>query len=121
MRHCRAMPVLPPPAIICERPWVSDGDTLSCRNISGRIRLLGIDAPELAGHCNPGRRCTPGNGPAAKRALIAMVRGGRVTVRPQGRDVYDRVLARVSVNGVDVSCRMVALGHAVFRYAQIRC
>lgn len=115
------MPAVLPPAIVCERPWVSDGDTLSCRNLPGRIRLLGIDAPELAGHCNPGRRCTPGDGRAAKRALIALVRSGRVTVRPQGRDAYDRMLARVSVNGVDVSCRMVALGHAVYRYAPIRC
>ncbi|KPF73314.1 hypothetical protein IP88_09640 [alpha proteobacterium AAP81b] len=111
----------PPPAIVCERPWVIDGDTISCRNLPARVRIVGIDAPELPGHCNPGRRCTPGNGGAAKRALIAMVRGGRVTLRPQGRDAYGRLLARVSVNGVDVSCRMVALGHAVYRYAPIRC
>jgi micrococcal nuclease len=115
------VPVNLPPAIVCERPWVSDGDTLSCRNIPGRIRLVGIDAPELAGHCNPGRRCTPGNGQASKRALIDFVRSGRVMVRPQGRDSYDRLLARVSVNGVDASCRMVALGQAVYRYVPIRC
>jgi micrococcal nuclease len=112
---------LPPPAIICERPWVSDGDTLSCRNLAPRVRLIGIDAPELPGHCAPGRRCTPGNGAASKRVLIGMVRSGPVVVKPQGYDRYDRILARVSVNGVDLSCEMLARGAAVRRYAPIAC
>ena len=110
-----------PPAIICERPWVSDGDTLSCRNLSARVRLVGIDAPEMPGHCNPGRRCTPGDGAKAKRVLIELVRSGPVIVKPQGYDRYDRILARVSVNGVDLSCAMVARGGAVRRYAPIAC
>lgn len=110
-----------PPAIICERPWVSDGDTLSCRNLSARVRLVGIDAPEMPGHCNPGRRCTPGDGAKAKRVLIELVRSGPVIVKPQGYDRYDRILARVSVNGVDLSCAMVARGAAVRRYAPIAC
>jgi endonuclease YncB( thermonuclease family) len=115
------MPPAPPPAIVCERPWVSDGDTLSCRNLSARVRLIGIDAPELPGHCTPGRRCTPGNGAASKRVLIGLVRSGPVIVKPQGYDRYDRILARVSVNGVDLSCAMVAKGAAVRRYAAIDC
>ena len=115
------MPVTMPPAIVCERPWVSDGDTLSCRNLSARVRLVGIDAPEMPGHCNPGRRCTPGNGAASKRVLIGLVRSGPVIVKPQGYDRYDRVLARVSVNGVDLSCAMVARGAAVRRYAPMAC
>ena len=115
------MPADLPPAIVCERPWVSDGDTLSCRNLPARVRLLGIDAPELAGHCNPGRRCTPGNGEASKRVLITLVRSGPVVVKPQGYDRHDRILARVSVNRVDLSCEMVARGAAVRRYAPIDC
>lgn len=110
-----------PPAIVCERPWVSDGDTLSCRNLSARVRLVGIDAPEMPGHCNPGRRCTPGNGAKAKRALIGLVRSGPVIIEPQGYDRYDRILARVSVNGVDLSCAMVARQAAVYRYVSIDC
>jgi endonuclease YncB( thermonuclease family) len=115
------MPALPPPAIVCERPWVTDGDTLSCRNLPVRVRLLGIDAPELPGHCNPGRQCTPGDGFAARRVLIDLVRSGPVVIHPQGRDVYDRILARVTVNRVDLSCAMVARGAAVHRYAPIAC
>jgi endonuclease YncB( thermonuclease family) len=110
-----------PPVIVCERPWVSDGDTLSCRNLPARVRLLGIDAPELPGHCNPGRQCTPGNGSASKRVLIGLVRSGPVVVRPEGYDRYDRILARVSVNGRDLSCEMLAQGAAVRRYAPIDC
>ena len=115
------MPVTMPPAIVCERPWISDGDTLSCRNLSARVRLVGIDAPEMPGHCHPGRRCTPGNGAASKRVLIGLVRSGPVIVKPQGYDRYDRILARVSVNGVDLSCAMVARGAAVRRYAPMAC
>jgi endonuclease YncB( thermonuclease family) len=110
-----------PPAIVCERPWVSDGDTLSCRNLPVRVRLIGIDAPELPGHCTPGRQCTPGDGAAAKRVLIGLVRSGPVMVKPQGYDRYDRILARVSVNRVDLSCEMLARGAAVRRYALIDC
>jgi endonuclease YncB( thermonuclease family) len=110
-----------PPAIVCERPWVSDGDTFSCRNLPARVRLIGIDAPELSGHCNPGRRCTPGNGQASKRALIALVRSGPVLVKPQGFDRYDRILARASVNGRDLSCAMIARQAAVPRYTAISC
>jgi endonuclease YncB( thermonuclease family) len=112
---------LPPPAIICERPWVSDGDTLSCRNLPVRIRMIGIDAPELPGHCNAGRHCTPGNGYASKQVLIGLVRSGPVQVRRQGFDGYGRILARVSVNGVDLSCAMIARRAAVPRYTPISC
>jgi endonuclease YncB( thermonuclease family) len=43
----------------CPAPAVVDGDTLRCGD--RRVRLYGIDAPELPGHCRPGRACTPGN------------------------------------------------------------
>ncbi len=113
------MPI--PPAIICERPYASDGDTIRCRNLPVRIRMLGIDAPELPGHCNPGRQCTPGNGYASKDLLRRLMASGPVTVRPQGYDKYDRILARVSVNGRDLSCEMLARRAAVRRYSRIDC
>lgn len=94
---------------------------MRCRNIDGRIRLIGIDAPELPGHCNPGRRCSPGDGAASRGMLRRLLQARPVRVIPQGRDDYGRMLARVTVNGVDVSCRMVALGAAVRRYARIAC
>ena len=44
-----------------------DGDTLRCGSI--RIRLLGIDAAELPGHCRIGRHCAPGD-PFAQQAAL---------------------------------------------------
>ncbi len=115
------MPYAPPPAIVCQSPRVIDGDTIACRNLSAHVRLLGIDAPELPGHCNPGRQCTPGDGFASKRVMIALIAAGPPVLRPQGYDRYDRILGRITVNGVDVSCRMIALRAAVRRYAPIDC
>ncbi|WP_322740305.1 thermonuclease family protein [Sphingomonas sp. M1-B02] len=89
-----------------------DGDTLRC----GRelIRLIGIDAPELPGHCQTGRDCAPGDPIASKLALDALSRGA-VVIERDGRDVYGRTLARVRVNGVDLSCAQLAGGHAIYR------
>ena len=114
------MPALPP-AIVCERPYVIDGDTLACRNLPAHVRLIGIDAPELPGHCRPGRHCTPGDGYASKRVMTALVAAGRPVVRPQGYDRYDRILGRVSVNGIDLGCQMLARRAAVRRYAPLDC
>ena len=48
----RAHP-LPPTVRACAPARVIDGDTIKCGAI--RVRLLGIDAPEFSGHCQPGR------------------------------------------------------------------
>ncbi|WP_230771778.1 thermonuclease family protein [Sphingomonas sp. Leaf4] len=89
-----------------------DGDTLRCGE--ERIRLLGIDAPELPGHCAEGRQCAPGDPFASKVALETASRG-MATIERVGRDVYDRTLARIRVNGVDLSCSQIAAGHAIYR------
>lgn len=49
-----------------------DGDTLRCSEI-GRVRLLGIDAPEMPGHCRKSRTCAPGDPAASKKALEKLV------------------------------------------------
>lgn len=89
-----------------------DGDTLRCDHEI--IRLIGIDAPELPGHCQEGRDCAPGDPLESKRALEALSRGTALISR-QGRDQYDRTLARVQVDGVDLSCAQLAGGHAIYR------
>lgn len=119
-----------------------DGDTLRCG--SERIRLLGIDAPELRGHCRRGRVCAPGNPIASKRSLQAALDGRRsapvghgpktrpmlnepnirpvehgfknaLRVESVGRDRYGRTLAMVSAGGVDLSCHQLANGAARYR------
>lgn len=91
---------------------VVDGDTLRCG--SERIRLLGIDAPELPGHCRRGRVCAPGDPWASSRSLAAAIRG-RATIERVGLDRYGRTLAMVAVNGLDLSCHQLAAGQAIYK------
>ncbi|MBH0190838.1 MAG: hypothetical protein HP492_03525 [Nitrospira sp.] len=68
-----------------------DGDTI--RAGPDRIRLRGIDTPELS---EP-------EGEAAKQRLAELLRNGIVRIVPQGRDVYDRLIADVFVDGQNVA------------------
>lgn len=92
------------------RPQVTDGDTIRIGDT--RIRLKGIDAPEMEQACTrEGRsyRC----GDVARRALIDTIAGRAVQCRASGRDRYRRVLAQCTVGGVDIGTRMVEQGWAV--------
>lgn len=72
------------PLIVCEAPWVIDGDSLRCSNI-GKIRLLGIDAPDYRvsrpcrGHYGD-HVCDDGAAKAAKLNLIELVKRNRSAV-----------------------------------------
>jgi len=68
-----------------------DGDTI--RVGQERIRLRGIDTPELS---EP-------EGQAAKERLAELLRNGIVRIVPRGRDVYDRLVADVFVDGQNVA------------------
>jgi len=109
-----------PPIIVCEAPAVIDGDTIRCANLRASVRLIGIDAPELH-RCPKTRTCTPGEGRAAKRALVQLLALGTVTIRPAGDGGYGRIAARVWAGRVDVNCQMIRTGHAVRRYRPLRC
>lgn len=98
--------------VLACRLMAVDGDTLRCGKEI--IRLIGIDAPELPGHCQEGRNCAPGDPLDSRRALEVLSRG-TVVIDRQGRDRYDRTLARVMVDGVDLSCAQLAGGHAIYR------
>lgn len=110
-----------PPAILCQAPRAVDGDTIACANLPVRVRLLGIDAPELPGHCHKPRQCTPGDGAASARALAKLLARGAVWVSGEGHDRYGRILARVEIAGIDASCQMLEIGKAVRRYSRIGC
>ena len=68
-----------------------DGDTL--RVGSERIRLRGIDTPELS---EPG-------GQAARQRLEQLLKEGPIRIVPHGQDVYGRTVADVFVNGKNVA------------------
>ena len=103
----------------CVSPRVLDGDTIRCGET--RIRLSSIDAPEMPGHCRPGRECTPGDPYASTGNLRSLVSGQAVGCRQVDTDHYGRAVARCSVQGRDLSCAQVEAGFAVKRYGWLSC
>ena len=82
---------------------VHDGDTITVRTDETiKIRINGIDAPELKQPF----------GQASKQAMSGLVYGKTVTVKPDKKDRYGRLLARVEIGGKDTSLTMVNLGMA---------
>jgi endonuclease YncB( thermonuclease family) len=103
----------------CAAPVIVDGDTLRCG--SRRVRLSGIDAPELAGHCRRGRECAPGDPHASTSNLRRLVGSAHLKCRQMDIDAYGRTVARCSANGQDLSCGQLDGGFAIRRYAAIQC
>jgi len=85
---------------------VSDGDTLWVQPVSGaapkKLRLQGLDAPEL---CQTG-------GPASREALRALVAQQMLKVRVKYTDDYGRGLAHIEADGQDIAAVMVRSGQA---------
>ncbi len=90
----------------CRVERVADGDTFYCRD-GRRVRLIGIDAPELAqGH----------GGRLALDALRKLLPRGamvRLELDAAGRDRYGRILAHVWADSLLVNEAMVRRGWAV--------
>jgi endonuclease YncB( thermonuclease family) len=96
---------------------VVDGDTLV---LAGeRVRLFGIDAPELDQSCTrDGRRWACGNW--ARDELRERIRGQRIACAGRERDGYGRLLAVCEVGGQDLNRTLVRDGvaFAYRRYSQ---
>ncbi|HEY1144084.1 MAG TPA: thermonuclease family protein [Sphingomicrobium sp.] len=98
--------------IDCPSAYVVDGDTLRCGR--ERLRLLGIDAPEIE-PCPRWRVCAPGDGRASKRSLIAGVRLGPVRYQAITRDRYGRQVAVAWAGSVNLSCWQLQKGQAIYK------
>jgi len=86
---------------------VSDGDTLWLQTDTPhgkpiKLRLRGIDAPEIC----------QGGGPEARAALAGRVAERRVQARGAFEDDYRRRLVTLTIDGDDVGAWMVLHGHA---------
>lgn len=103
----------------CAYPRVLDGDTIRCGD--SRVRLQGIDAPELPGHCRPGRECTPGDPYASTQNLSRLIGANTLECRQVDIDRYGRVVARCFALGKDLSCGQLEAKQAVRRYGMIWC
>jgi micrococcal nuclease len=88
-------------AVVLAGPAVAvDGDTLAVG--AQRVRLWGIDAPELR----------TADGWRAKAAMVALLTraGGQVTCEVKGLDRYGRTVARCSTAGAgDLAAALVAV------------
>ena len=100
--------------IDCPSAYVVDGDSLRCGK--ERLRLLGIDAPELS-HCPRWRVCERGDGQVAKRSLIAGLRLGPIRYQPVTRDRFGRLVAVVWAGRTNLSCWQLSAGQAVYKPA----
>ena len=91
-----------PPSTLTGYAWVIDGDTIVINNT--RIRVAGIDAPELD---HPwGRK--------AKWAVVTLCRGQRVTAHVDGALSHDRLVATcVLEDGRDLAAELVKQGLAI--------
>lgn len=97
---------------------VLDGDTLLVTQGGKpvKLRLAEIDAPEV-GHDGRGggsSRLQPDQpyGAEARKSLADMVMGRQVHVERRAVDVYGRIVAVVSVAGLDVNREQVRRGYA---------
>jgi endonuclease YncB( thermonuclease family) len=84
---------------------VQDGDSLTVRRDRGgefRIRLEGIDAPEAG---QP-------YGRASGRELRRLLFRRTVSVEPRKIDQYGRIVAVVTIDGIDAGLEQIRSGHA---------
>ena len=117
-------------ALLCAAGWthaaefsgkviaVLDGDTIMVMQDKKpvKVRMAEIDAPEV-GHAGMGGK--PPNsqkaqpfGETSKRSLSDMVLGKQVKVTSQATDQYGRMVAHLSVDGLDVNAEQIRRGMA---------
>jgi endonuclease YncB( thermonuclease family) len=91
-------------------PRIIDGDTIRIGDT--RIRLHGIDAPELKQTCTTGGKEWP-CGREATNALIRIVGEQQVSCFQRDLDRYGRIVAVCRAGSVDLNAWMVSSGWAV--------
>lgn len=96
----------------CPSAYVVDGDSLRCGDT--RVRLLGIDAPEIS-HRPRWRVCGAGDGQASKRSLGVAIRYGPVRYEPVTIDRFGRTVAVAYAGDVNLSCWQLQRAQAVYK------
>ncbi len=96
----------------CTLNYVYDGDTVALDCAGGRktARLVGFDTPETK---DPGCAAEKALGDRATMRLRALSAAGDIAFDGQGYDKYGRVLAVMTVDGVDVGDTLVREGLAM--------
>jgi len=89
---------------------VYDGDSIKVKNsnLTLMVRLAAIDAPET-GH---GKLMGQPLGLEAKKMLETLVSGKKIAIKSHGTDMYNRQLAEVFTNGINVNLELLKAGMA---------
>jgi endonuclease YncB( thermonuclease family) len=105
------LPISTAHADITGKPRVIDGDTIHIGDT--KIRLHGIDAPEMKQTCRTSKGKEQMCGVLAKQALERLVKGQDVTCKGDTRDRYKRLIAVCYVGQLNINEQMVADGWAL--------
>ncbi|KKW92309.1 MULTISPECIES: thermonuclease family protein [Sphingobium] len=98
--------------LIASAVTVVDGSML---RVNGEpIRLLGIEAPDVAARCRKGRICTPVDPRRSKDSLKHSLRDP-ITIVPVARDAAGRTVAIIYAGGLNISCEQLRKGMAVYK------
>lgn len=84
---------------------IHDGDTITIlteKKQQIKVRLFGIDAPELK----------QSYGKKSKQFLANLIAGEVVEVEKSGKDRYKRAIGTIYLNDKDINAQMVANGYA---------
>jgi endonuclease YncB( thermonuclease family) len=92
-------------------PHITDGDTI--RIGATRIRLEGIDAPELSQQCRRADGSGWPCGKAARAALIQRIGNNGVRCEISGTDQYGRSLGTCYASGLNLNQWLVRSGWAI--------
>ena len=95
---------------IVGHPTVVDGDSLDYRN--RRVRLWGIDAPELSQQCRRGKTSWD-CGRQARAALAAHIEGLQVLCTTVDVDTHERAVSRCTLGNENLNEWMVREGWAL--------
>jgi micrococcal nuclease len=93
--------------------YVYDGDTVTCDVKVGlnivkddeKVRLYGIDAPELRGEERP-------QGLVSRDALRELIDGKKIRIQTHGRGKYGRLIGTLFLDTLNVNNWMVRNGYA---------
>jgi micrococcal nuclease len=99
---------------------VYDGDTIHVLRKYGKeyiklsVRIWGIDCPEI--RTTTGEKTSQTGSYEARDFLAALLLNKIVKLECKGNDKYGRTLAKIEINGMDVSKLMIEKGYACEYY-----
>ena len=94
---------------------IVDGDTIHLKG--NKIRLLGIDTPEMKQFCKDEGGILWPCGRRARDMLVGLIQAGdEVKCHITGQDRYQRLLGRCFSSGLDVQKALIAAGFGVAEY-----